>query len=85
MDGRPVSDDEGHVILRGLSVAYAPHAKNGRPYSEERNYTIIVGLQAEFRELVKGKALMPPAVEPAPCLQGGAAKINVISDSVPLT
>ena len=80
MDGRPVSDDEGRLILRGLSVAYGPHAKNGRPYSEERNYTIIVGLQAEFRELVKGKALKPPAVEPAPCLQGGAAKINVISE-----
>ena len=85
MDGRPVSDDEGHLVLRGLSVAYGPHAKNGRPYSEERNYTIIVGLQAEFRELVKGKAHKPPAVELAPCLQGGAAKINVISDSVPLT
>ena len=85
MDGRPVSDDEGHLILRGISVAYGPNAKNGRPYSEERNYTIIVGLQAEFRDLVKGKAHKPPAVEPAPCLQGGAAKINVISDSVPLT
>ena len=85
MDGQPVSDDEGHLILRGLSVAYGPHAKSGRPYSEERNYTIIVGLQAEFRELVKGKALKPPAVEPAPCTQSGAAKINVISDSVPLT
>jgi len=85
MDGRPVSDDEGHLILRGISVAYGPNAKNGRPYSEERNYTIIVGLQAEFRELVKGKALKPPAVEPAPCIQSGAAKIDVISDSVPLT
>jgi hypothetical protein len=84
MDGRPVSDDEGHLILRGLSVAYGPHAKNGRPYSEERNYTIIVGLQAEFRDLVKGKAHKPTAVEPAPCLQGEAAKIDVISDSVAL-
>ena len=44
MDGRPVSDDEGRLILRGISVAYGPHAKNGRPYSEERNYTIIIGL-----------------------------------------
>ena len=85
MDGRPVSDDEGRLILRGISVAYGPRAKNGKPYSEERNYTIIIGLQAEFRDLVKGKAHKPAAVEPAPCLQGGAAKINVISDSVPLT
>jgi len=84
MDGRPVSDDEGHLILRGISVAYGPHAKNGRPYSEERNYTIIVGLQAEFRDLVEGKAHKPASVEPAPCLQGGAAKIDVISDSVAL-
>ncbi|MGA7456938.1 MAG: serine protease [Methyloceanibacter sp.] len=85
MDGRPVSDDEGRLILRGISVAYGPRAKNGRPYSEERNYTIIIGLQAEFRELVKGKAQKPAAVEPAPCLQGGAAKINVISESVAST
>jgi hypothetical protein len=85
MDGRPVSDDEGHLILRGISVAYGLRAKNGRPYSEERNYTIIVGLQAEFRDLVKGKAHKPAAVEPAPCLQGGTAKVNVISESVPLT
>jgi len=84
-DGRPVSDDEGHLILRGISVAFGPHAKDGRLYSEERNYTIIVGLQAEFRDLVKGKAHEPAAVEPAPCSQGGAAKINVISESVPLT
>lgn len=81
----PVSDDEGRLILRGISVAYGPHAKNGKPYSDERNYTIIIGLQAEFRDLVKGKAYKPAAVEPAPCLQGGAPKINVISDSVPLT
>jgi hypothetical protein len=80
----PVSDDEGRLILRGISVAYGPHAKNGKPYSDERNYTIIIGLQAEFRDLVKGKAHKPAAVEPAPCLQGGAPKINVISDSVPL-
>jgi hypothetical protein len=83
-DGRPVSDDEGHLILRGISVAYGLRAKNGRPYSEERNFTIIVGLQADFRDLVKGKAQKPAAVEPAPCLQGEAAKINVISDSVAL-
>jgi hypothetical protein len=81
----PVSDDEGHLILRGISVAYGPNAKNGRPYSDERNYTIIIGLQAEFRDLVEGKAYKPAAVEPAPCLQGGTAKINVISESVPLT
>jgi hypothetical protein len=85
MDGRPVSDDEGHFILRGISVAYGLRAKNGRPYSEDRNFTIIIGLEAEFRDLVKGKAQKPAAVEPAPCLQGGAAKINVISESVPLT
>jgi hypothetical protein len=84
MDGRPVSDDEGRLILRGISVAHGPLAKSGKPYSEERNYTIIIGLQGEFRELVKGKA-HKPVVEPAPCLQGGAPKINVISESVPLT
>jgi hypothetical protein len=81
----PVSDDEGHLILRGISVAYGPRAKNNRPYSEERNYTIIIGLQAEFRDLVKGKAHKPAAVELAPCLQAGEAKIDVISESVPLT
>ncbi|HEX2446701.1 MAG TPA: serine protease [Methyloceanibacter sp.] len=80
----PVSDDEGRIILRGISVGYGLRAKNGRPYSEDRNYTIIIGLQAEFRDLVTGKAHKPAAVEPAPCLQGGAAKINVISESVPL-
>lgn len=84
-DGRPVSDDEGRLILRGILVAFGPHAKNGRPYSEERNYTIIVGLQAEFRDLVEGKAHKPVALEQAPCLQGGAAKIDVISESVPST
>lgn len=82
-DGRPVSDDEGRLVLRGISVAYGPKAKNGKPYSDERNYTIIVGLQAEFKELVNGKAQKPAAVEPAPCLQGGAAKITVISAAVP--
>jgi hypothetical protein len=84
-DGHPASDDEGHLILRGILVAYGPHAKNGRPYSGERNYTIIIGLQGEFRELVQGKAHRPTAVEPAPCLQGGAPKITVISKSVALT
>ncbi len=81
----PVSDDEGRLVLRGITVAYGPRAKNNRPYSDERNYTIIIGLQTEFRDLVKGKAHKPAAVEPAPCLQGGAAKINVLSESIPLT
>jgi hypothetical protein len=81
-DGRPVADEEGRLILRGISVAYGLNAKNGRPYSAERNHTIIVGLEAEFREVVKGKAHEPAVVEPAPCLQGGAAKIDVISDPV---
>jgi hypothetical protein len=84
MDGRPVADDEGRLILRGLSVAYGPRAQNGRPYSDERNYTIIVGLQAQFRDLVEGKAYKPAAVEPAPCLQGRTPKINVNSEPVPL-
>ena len=83
MDGRPVADDEGRLVLRGILVAHALNAKNGRPYIEGRNYTIIVGLQAEFRDLVKGKAHKPAAVEPEPCLDGGAAKINVIADSPP--
>ena len=80
----PVSDDEGRLILKGISVAYGPRAKSGKPYSDERNYTIVIGLEAEFRDLVMGKAT-EPAVEPAPCLQGGAAKINVISESIPPT
>ncbi len=63
-------------------VGYGASAKNGKPYSEDRNYTIIIGLQAEFRDLVLGKARKPAAVEPASCLQGGAAKIDVMSDSV---
>jgi hypothetical protein len=81
----PVSDDEGRLILRGIAVAYAPHAKSGRPYSEERNYTIVIGLQGDFKAVVEGKARKPSAVEAAPCPQGGAAKIAVISESVPLT
>jgi Trypsin-like peptidase domain len=83
-DGRPVADDEGRLILRGILVAYGPRAKNGMPYSEERNYTIINGLQTEFRDLVEGKADKPATGQPAPCLQGGTAKITVISESVPL-
>lgn len=80
----PVSDDEGRLVLKGISVAYGPRAKSGKPYSEERNYTIVIGLEAEFRDLVMGKAT-EPAVEPAPCPQGGAAEINVISESIPPT
>jgi hypothetical protein len=82
MDGRPISDDQGRLILRGISVAYGLKAKSGKPYSEERNFTIIVGLEGDFRELLEGKAYKPAAMEPEPCLQGGAAKIDVISDSV---
>jgi hypothetical protein len=67
-----------------MLVGHGLNAKSGKPYSEERNYTIIIGLQAEFRDLVKGKANKPAAVEPALCFQGEAAKINVISESVPL-
>jgi hypothetical protein len=81
-DGRPVSDDEGRLILRGISVAYGLTAKSGKPYSEERNFTIIVGLEGEFRDLVKGKASQPAPVEPAVCPRGEAAKIDVVSDSV---
>jgi hypothetical protein len=84
-DGRPVSDDEGRLILKGISVAYGLQAKNGKPYSEERNFTIIVGLEGDFWDLVKGKARKPAAVEPASCPEGGAAKIEVISDSIPST
>lgn len=83
-DDRPVSDDEGRLILRGISVAYGLHAKTGKPYSDERNFTIIVGLEGDFRDVVKGKAGKPAPTEPAPCLQGGSAKINVISDSIPV-
>jgi len=81
----PVADDDGRLVLRGISVSYGPQAKNGRPYSHARNYTIVIGLQAEFRDLVEGKAHQPAPVEPAPCPQGGAAKIDVISQSVPST
>jgi hypothetical protein len=81
----PVSDDEGRLILRGISVAFGPRAKSGKPYSDERNYTIVIGLEADFRDLVEGKAQKQAAVEPAPCLQGGTAKVTVISESVPLS
>jgi hypothetical protein len=80
----PVSDDEGRLVLRGISVAFGSRAKSGKPYSEERNYTIVIGLEAEFRDLVMGKAVAP-VVEPARCLEGGSAKIDVISDSLTLT
>jgi hypothetical protein len=83
-DGRPVADDDGRLIQRGILVAVGPHARNGKPYSEERNYTIVIGLQREFRDLVEGKAHKPAAVAPAPCLHGEAAKITVISEAVPL-
>jgi hypothetical protein len=65
-------------------VGHGLKAKSGKPYSEEQNYTIIIGLEAEFRDLIAGKAHKPAAVLPAPCLEGGAAKINVISESVPM-
>jgi hypothetical protein len=84
-DGRPVSDGEGRLVLKGILVAYGAQAKNNKPYSEGRNYTIIIGLQADFRELVEGKARTPAAVDPSPCVQGGTAKINVMSDPVPVT
>gem|GEM_PF-1244367 len=84
-DGRPVTDDDGYLILRGILVAVGPRGRSGKPYSEERNYTIVVGLQAEFRELVEGKAQLPLPVglEPPPCLEDEAAEITVISESVP--
>jgi Trypsin-like peptidase domain len=81
----PVSDDDGRLVLRGISVAFGPRAKSGKPYSDERNYTIVIGLEAEFRDLVEGKAQKPVAVGPASCPQNGAAKVNVISEPVPPT
>lgn len=65
-------------------MATGPKAKNGKPYSEEQNYTIIVGIQDEFRDLVVGKANRPFPVEQTQCFQGGQAKIDVISEPVPL-
>ena len=82
-DGRPEADDQGRLIVRGIAVAYGPRARNGRLYSDEQNYTIVIGLQAEFRELVMGKAQTPEPVEPEPCPEGGAPKIEVIA--VPVT
>src|SRR5262245_28033530 len=79
----PVSDHDGRLIVRGILVAYGRRAKSGKSYSDERNYTIVIGLEAEFRELVEGKAQKPVAVEPESCPQGGAAKIDVISASLP--
>lgn len=82
-DGRPVTDDRGRIVLRGILVAHGPNARNGKPYSEERNYTIIIGLQKQFRDLVEGKAKRPPVgVEQALCLEGEVAKIDVLSDEV---
>jgi hypothetical protein len=83
-DGRPVLDDDGRIVQRGILVAHGPKARNGQPYSEERNYTIIIGLQEEFRDLVEGKAQRPPVgVERAFCNEGETAKIDVISEAVP--
>jgi len=82
-EGRPVADDDGRIVLRGILVAHGPRARNGQPYSEERNYTIVVGLQADFRDLVEGKANQTLGVEQAQCLDGEAPKITVISESVP--
>lgn len=82
-DGRPVADDEGRFILRGILVAHGPRAKSGEPFSEEQNYTIINGLQAAFRELVNGKAQKSAAITPAPCFPGETTKIEVLSEPVP--
>jgi Trypsin-like peptidase domain len=83
-DGRPVSADDGRLILRGIAVGYTLNAKNGRPYDDEKNYTIVIGLEADFRELAEGKALKPVAVEPAPCWRdNGAAEIDLVSGPVP--
>jgi hypothetical protein len=76
----PVADDEGRLILRGISVAYGPRAANNRPYSEDRNYTIIIGLEGEFRELVEGKGQSPAASAPAFCPAAAAPKIDVLSE-----
>ena len=80
----PVADEEGRLILRGISVGYGPQAKSGKAYGE-RNYTIVIGLQADFRDLVIGKAHAPAFVQPAACLQGEAAKIDVTSEPVAST
>jgi len=81
--GRPVTDHDGRLVLRGILVAVGPRAKNGRPYSEDQNYTIIIGLQDEFRDLVEGKSHGPLLVERAQCLEDVAPEISVISEPVP--
>ncbi len=81
-DGRPVVDDEGRLMLKGIVVAYGLRGKNNKPYSEDRNYTIVVGLEGDFRELVEGKAARPAPVDPAPCAESKTAKIEVIADPV---
>jgi hypothetical protein len=81
-DGRPVADDEGRLIMRGILVAHGPRAKSGKPFSEEQNYTIVNGLQAASRELVVGKAREPRTIAPAPCLPGETARIEVLSEPV---
>lgn len=82
-NGRPVTDGEGRLVLRGLLVAVGPNGKNGAPYSEDHNYTIVIGLQSQFRDLVEGKAFAPVAIEPAICQGEGEPAINVIAEPVP--
>ena len=45
-DGRPVADDEGRLILRGISVAYGLQAKSGKPYSAEQTLPSSSGFRA---------------------------------------
>jgi hypothetical protein len=82
-NGRPVTNDEGQLVLRGLLVAVGPNGRNGKPYSEDQNYTIVIGLQSQFRDLVEGKARAPVAIEPARCPGGGEPAIAVVSEPVP--
>ncbi|HXG78209.1 MAG TPA: serine protease [Methyloceanibacter sp.] len=81
----PLAGDQGRLILKGISVAYGLNAKSGKAYSEDRNFTILIGLEAEFRDVVEGKAQME-VVESAPCLcpEGNEAKIDVISAPAPV-
>lgn len=79
-DGRPVADEDGRLVLKGIVVAYALNARNNRPYSEDRNFTIVIGLEQQFRDVVKGKAQKPDLVESAPCAQDGVAEIDVIAE-----
>lgn len=81
-DGRPVTDDAGRLVQRGILVAHGPRAKNGKPYSEDQNYTIIIGLQGDFRDLVEGKARTLVGMEPAFCPHDEAAEIEVIQEPV---